>query len=757
MSAALAIGVRALCAFSARHGDLDRRFHMTPSALEGQAGHRSVVARRGAGYQSEIRLQAEVDGLELRGRADGYDPVLSRLEEIKTFRGSFDDIKENQRALHRAQLRTYGYLFCQERLLQSIDLALCYVDISTDREIVETFHCSFIDLTAEVELLCNAFRGWREQELGHQARRNAALVKLQFPFQGFRPGQRDLAEAIYRTSLHSRSLLVEAATGLGKTIATLFPVLKAWPTKHFHKVFFLSARNTGRAPALAAFQSLFPDASGVRVLELVAKDKSCLYLDRECHGESCPLAKKFYDRMPAARQDAVGIFHWDSESVGQIAARHAVCPYYLATELVMWADVVVGDYNHYFDRRAMLFDTSVENDWTVAILVDEAHNLLHRGRAMYSASLSSAAVRDARSALPKSLKRSVHTFLSAFRKYAEVAPYQALANLPAELLESLQTLNKKIGEWQSEINAPLPVSIREIYFDAIRLQDLASRIGQHSFVEITTESTGPDFVATVALRNVYPAPFLRPRFERASVNILFSGTLQPFQFQKDVLGLPEPTRELSLASAFHSSQLHVRIASISMRYRRRTANVGRVAQLICDQFKARPGNYLVFAGGYDYLGQLFDAVRQAGPDIEICAQRKRMTGLEATGFLAQFTSRSQTVGFAVMGGMFSEGVDLPGDHLIGAFICTLGLPTINQSGQEMQQRMDRAFGDGFDYQFLFPAMQRVIQAAGRIIRGPEDRGTLYLIDDRFAQARIRRLLPDWWGLDRPEPGSAQRP
>ena len=301
------VAVRALCEFTAKHGDLDLRFTPSPSALEGMAGHALVAARRGDSYQAEVSLAGEYQQLLVRGRADGYDPDKNQLEEVKTFRGDLARLPDNHRQLHWAQVKIYGWLLCQKLRLSELRLALVYFDIGSQQETLLSELFSADALQHYFEAQCDKFLYWAAQELAHRAARDAALAVLAFPHAAFRPGQRDLAEAVYRSASRGRCLMAQAPTGIGKTMATVFPLLKAAPRQQLDKVFFLAAKTSGRRLALDALALIKGSAPALplRVLELVAKSKACEHLEKACHGESCPLAKGFYDRLPAARSAAL--------------------------------------------------------------------------------------------------------------------------------------------------------------------------------------------------------------------------------------------------------------------------------------------------------------------------------------------------------------------------------------------------------------------------------------------------------------------
>lgn len=746
---AYTVAVRALCEFTAKQGDLDLRFTPAPSAQEGIAGHLTVTARRPAGYQKEITLAETHGPLSVRGRADGYDPALNRLEEIKTHRGKLDAMPANHRHLHWAQARVYGHLMCRKLGLAEIDIALVYFDIVDQTETVlvetQTAHA----LAAHFDTQCARFIAWARQELAHGAARNQALDSLAFPHADFRPGQRTLAEAVYRAAVSGKRLVVQAPTGIGKTVGTLFPLLKAWHGQQLDKIFFLTAKSAGRQLALDALTTLA--ARPLRVVELVARDKACEYPGRACHGDACPLARGFYDRLPGARAAALERALLDRASIADVARAHEVCPYYLSQELARWADVIVGDYNYYFDTSAMLFALAEANRWRVAVLVDEAHNLVERARGMYSATLDQRAFDAMRRGAPAWLKKPLGRVARSWNETAREqraadTDYAAHAQAPAAFLGALTQAVSHMTEMLVEQPDSFTPEILRFYFDAIHFARIAERFGTHSIFDIALErSHGGKRPAVLCLRNVVPGPHLAPRFARAHSVALFSATLTPAHFYANTLGLPESCVRVDVESPFDATQLDVRaIADVSTRYRDRADSVARIADLIAAQFFRAEGNYLSFFSSFEYLTQVAAALIERHPSIPCWQQSRAMSEAEQHAFLERFVPDGRGVGFAVLGGAFGEAVDLPGTRLVGAFVATLGLPQLNPVNEQMRARMHEAFGEGYAYTYLFPGLQKVVQAAGRVIRGPLDRGVLYLIDDRFARAEVRRLLPAWW-------------
>ncbi|RJP65058.1 MAG: ATP-dependent DNA helicase [Comamonadaceae bacterium] len=743
------VAVRVLCAFAAKTGDLDLRFTPSPSAQDGIAGHATVTARRGAGYQRELALSARCGDLRVQGRADGFDPATPRLEEIKTHRGDAALIPDNHRALHWAQARVYGWMLCEQQGLERIELALVYFNIDTGRETVLPVWHSAAELKAFFESLCARYADWARAEQAQRGARDAALQALAFPFDGFRPGQREMAAAVYRAHGAGRHLLAQAPTGIGKTMATLFAALRAAPAQGTDKLLYLTAKTPGRQLALHALRRL--QAKPLRVLELVARDKACEHPDKACHGDACPLARGFYDRLPQAREAAAEAGWLDKAALRGIALQHGVCPYYLGQDLLRWSDVIVGDFNHFFDLSAGAWSLTVNEGLRVGLLVDEAHNLVERARLMYSAELHPARFQALRKTAPAALRKPMDRL---HRQWATLARAQTqdhtvLPGLPGAFVDALQRHGAELSDHLAHDPQAHDARLQAWLFEVLHFLRVAEVFAEHSLVDLTrpTHAMGRTRHPVLNIRNLDPGPLLRPRWQAAHSATLFSATLSPMDYVSDLLGLPEDTARLDVPSPFDAAQLRVRVAPhISTRYGDRADSLDRLVDVVATQYAARPGNYLAFFSSFDYLQQALQRLQALHPALPVWAQARGMSEAEREAFVARFTEDGQGIGFAVLGGAFGEGIDLPGPRLIGAFIATLGLPQVNPVNERLRARLQARFGQGYDYAYLFPGLQKVVQAAGRVIRGPMDRGTVWLLDDRYGRAEVRRLLPAWWGL-----------
>ena len=404
--------------------------------------------------------------------------------------------------------------------------------------------------------------------------------------------------------------------------------------------------------------------------------------------------------------------------------------------------------------------------------------MIERARSMYSAALSQTQLQAVYATSPKAVRSALDKLNRAFNDVhkTQVDAYLVVQELPLDFLKTLQLLITVITDFLIANPTRIDGDLQAFYFEALHFSRMADSFGAHSMFDITlndaleVESSlmhGGQGCATMNIRNLVPAPFLSPRFTAAHSVALFSATLSPPQFYKDTLGLPLTTAWIDVQSPFSHTQLRVTVVSnISTRYQHRDQSLAPIADLMAQQYDAAPGNYLVFTSSYDYLQKLAQFFNQRYPHITTWAQTRQMNEAGREQFLGRFTTASEGIGFAVLGGAFAEGIDLPGRRLIGAFIATLGLPQVNPINEEIKTRMAAYFDNqdenqnkyqgkaqserdskAYNYTYLYPGLQKVVQAAGRVIRTQQDEGVIYLMDDRFTQPEVKRLLPGWWRVE----------
>jgi DNA excision repair protein ERCC-2 len=748
------IAVRALAAFSAKTGSLDRRFTPGPTALEGIEGHQLVASRRSEDYQTEISLNLDYKTLHIRGRADGYDPGRHCLEEIKTFYGDFEKIPPNHRELHWAQAKLYGWMLCEQQGFEQINLALVYFHVGDQKEhrIEDTFTAQ--ELKSFGSRLADIYHQWQLHIDQRMQALQPWLEQLTFPYEAMHSSQRQMAEAVYKAAATGRVLLAEAPTGTGKTLASIFPALKAMAKTPVDKIFYLTAKSTGKHLALENIQLIAtPSDTPLRALELTAQQKACFEPDKQCNGESCPFALDFYRKLPAAREAASNIPVLDQATLATLAREHQLCPFYLSMEMSRWVDLVVADFNYYFDGNPLLLALTNEFDWKPYLLIDESHNLLDRGRQMFTASLNRGLLRGAKQQAPKKLKTSLERINRIWRELIKSLESQdsqfTIINVPSDKfnLALLAFTNDYVELLQQQPEHPMQhTQVQDFFFEALNYQLVLELVDYDYCVDMQNTGSKDEIIT---LRNLIPARLLAQRLAAAHSACFFSATLQPAYFYHTLLGLPDDAVHIQVESPFAAEQLQVNIAQgLSTRYKDRQQSVQPICNLVEKQLQTQPGNALIFFSSYEFLQQVKQQLEPqlAHLDVQLLTQARNMSESDRQDFLQQFSQHRNLLGLAVLGGSFSEGVDLAGDDLTGVFIATLGLPQVNPVNEYMRQFFQKEFQQGYNFTYLYPGLQKVIQAAGRVIRTRKDTGYLWLLDERFGQREIQALLPAWWKI-----------
>jgi DNA excision repair protein ERCC-2 len=749
-----AVAIKTLVEFSAKTGSLDRRFTPSPTGLEGIEGHKKVSAKRHKEYLTEVSLSITYNDITFRGRADGFNPKTQCIEEIKTFYGDVDRIPDNHRELHWAQAKCYGWLYCAQHGLEEINLALIYFELRNEQEYSFEEIWSAKDLQDYFEHLAETYCAWNHQLSFRQEALYAWLKQLQFPYGTMHASQRIMAEAVYKSAATGRVLMAEAPTGTGKTLAALFPTLKAMPRTPVDKIFYLTAKTTGKQLALENIALIASDKNQqvpLRTLELTAQEKSCLEPLKKCRGDSCDYALDFYKKLKLARQAAFKISILDKQALNQLAQEFTICPFYLSMEMSRWVDIVVADVNYYFDGTPLLLALTQEFDWKPSLLVDESHNLIDRGRSMYTATLNRADLLSAKKSAPTIIKKLLEKTNKAWLYLLKTIPketanYIRLDLLPEKLGIALEEFTNGYIEFlQQNPDHPVQESItQEVFFNALNYQRILELYDEDFCIDMQNVGTKEK---VLTLRNLIPARQLGARLGFAHSACFFSATLHPVNYYQTLLGLPENSVHIKAPSPFTKEQLTIHIATqLSTRYKDRAAAINPLCKIIVQQLQDIPGNALVFFPSYEFLQQAEKQlhIHLATTDIELLVQSRRMSEQDRDLFITRFNQQDNLLGLAVLGGAFSEGIDLAGNALKGAFIATLGLPQVNPINEHVRDVMQEKFGEGYDFTYTYPGIQKVIQAAGRVIRKTSDDGYVWLLDQRFEQQHIKRLLPEWW-------------
>ncbi len=753
----LKIAVRELVEYVLRSGDLAFEFLGSSRPVEAIRAHQKIQSSRPATYQPEVAISHQVETdrfrLHIGGRIDGVftDAAPAIIEEIKTTSRDPAYFAKNENPVHWGQAKTYAYIYGRQMGLDELAVQLTYYQIDTGnhREIKRVFDISelelfFGDLVSRYLVWAATLADWSE-------RRDESIQDLAFPFESYRPGQRQMAVEAYRTICNGGQLLVQAATGIGKTIAVLYPAVKSLVENHDQKIFYLTARTTGKIVAEKAVTELRAKGLKLKSLTLTAKDKICFCPQSACHPDECEFARGHYDRINAAVED---IFKQDAFSREQIIATaraFSVCPFEFSLELATWADCIICDYNYSFDPRVYLRRFFQEDSGAYIFLIDEAHNLVDRSREMFSAEIFKQPVLDVRRQLKKELPHvykslgRINAWLVKARKKCEASGNPlAEEDLPDELIPLLRGFLFITERWLSKnFKTAFRESLLDLYFAVSGFIRVADQYDQ----SYTTcyEKIGKDL--KIRLFCMDPTLHLERALERCRTAVFFSATMTPIEYFKQILGCQPTASYLILPSPFPSDNLGLFIADhISTYYRQRDQTVNQVNQVISTLIAQKSGNYLLYCPSYVYLRKIFDAFTTRNPHTETILQRPNMSEPEREAFLEQFSrdNRQTLVGFAVMGGIFGEGIDLVGDRLVGAMVVGVGLPGISLERELIKEYFTRTLNAGFEYAYLYPGINRVLQAAGRVIRTENDRGVVLLIDQRYAHYQYKTLLREEW-------------
>ena len=737
---ALTLPIRRLVEFLLRTGSIDSRFTGFDRALEGARLHRKLqraAVKEYPDYQAEAALKQDYTcagiAYTLEGRADGIftdKDGTPTIDEIKTTTLPPEFITGEQSPEHWAQAQIYAAIYARQQGLPAMRVRLVYYQVDEDLEFTFNHDYSADALDAIVTDLLTQYAPWAKRSAEWQRMSRASWQALPFPFASYRPGQRAMMNAVYKTCTEGGQLLCQAPTGIGKTMSVLFPALKA--VGEGGPIFYLTARGTTRAAAenaLTLLRAADPDLK-LRSVTLTAKDKICLQEHRECTPEACPYANGYYDRVKAALWDGLDTHALTADALQALANKHKVCPFELGLDLSLWCDVVVGDYNYLFDPVVHLmrfFETAGD----YLFLIDEAHNLPGRARDMHSASLCKSVFYDAKKRLGKgksSLKNALTKVNNIFiewrhrceeilgdsrfgRTYFEKSRAEDFDRALTKLCEPLEI-------WLDEHRDPGEThdALLQLYFDIRAWLRVADTFDNHFVLQIS--AVGSEVRA--AMLCLDPSDFLAADFAKGRAAVLFSATLAPAGYYKDLCGLSD-ARAVALRSPFDPTNMGLWCArQVSTRYKDRADSIAKVSDLLAVMTAAQPGHYLAFFPSYSYLQQVWEDFTARYPDQPTLCQESAMDEGQRTEFLAQFLARDgkPLLGFAVLGGVFGEGVDLTGESLIGVAVVSPGLPQIGPRQEQLRDYFEETRGAGFDYAYRYPGMNKVLQAAGRVIRTP---------------------------------------
>lgn len=739
------ISVRRLIEFVGRSGDIDRGFFSNARAMAGVAAHQKIQSGYGEKLQREVFLRTREETEEvvfiIEGRADGIsagETVV--IDEIKSTTRSLEELSYNSNPLHWAQVKVYAYIYAKEHDLLEVTAQLTYFQLESEeiKQIAKTF--SFVQLREFFMELIYAYYEFSKRIAQWKTKRNLSLKALPFPFSNYRKGQRQLAVAVYQAILEERRLFVEAPTGIGKTISTLFPAIKAIGQGGIDQIFYLVGRSTQKETVRETLYRLQDRGLRLKYLMITAKEKICFNDEVKCNPIDCPYAKGHYDRVGDAIMDIFD--HEDSftgKKVEQYAKLHQVCPFEFQLELANFSDCIIGDYNYVFDPAVYLrqfFESSLSR---YLFLVDEAHNLVDRGREMYSAKIAKEDLEELIEEIPQDYRR-IQKYLWEIREaWDNLAPGPRYQYPELTVLnDSLQKLMYSLPDFLSkEKNHPQYDRILELYFSFFAYQRLLEYYNE-DFVTVIQDNT-------IKLLCLDTAGIFENILTRAKTGVFFSATLTPIKYYAHLLGGGKNPAHFCLDSPFAPEKLKVLCSkTIATTYRHRRGNIPLIVEHL-RTFSQRQGNYIFFFPSYAFMEEVFAQYQKV--DSQAVMQERNMSEQQRNDFLEQFTCSTDVRAFAVMGGVFGEGIDLVGNRLIGAAIVTVGIPQISYERNILCEHFSRRYQKGYEFAYMYPGMIKVAQSGGRVIRHGKDIGALLLIDLRFCDSAYQVLLPKHWRLD----------
>lgn len=754
------ISVRALVEFVLRSGDIDNRRSGAAQKDAMAAGtriHKKIQKRMGGNYRAEVPLKYaaldEEEDIELlvEGRADGIfeEDGIVTIDEIKGVYMDLERLTEPV-AVHMAQAMCYGYFYCCDRNLDGVRIQLTYCNLETEE--IRRFHedRSKEELEAWFRSVIHEYFKWARYLCHHELQRNQSISGLEFPFP-YREGQRDLAVAVYKTISRKKRLFIQAPTGIGKTLSTIFPAVQAMGAGKASKVFYLTAKTITRTVAEEAFRILRSRGLVFTAVTITAKEKLCPMEKAECNPEACPYAKGHFDRVNEAVFDILHLEQeMDRETVLRYAEKYRVCPFEFCLDISSWTDGIICDYNYVFDPNVRLkryFADGASGDYL--FLVDEAHNLVSRAREMYSASVYKEdflevkrIIKGKSPRLERQLDRCNKLLLSMKRECGDWQLLEDVTGLAAGIMTAfsyMETFMEVFPEF------PERETVLDFYFCLRDFLNVYEELDGHYRIY---EENREDGSFLVRLFCVDPSRLLSRCMDQGASTILFSATLLPVRYYKTLLSGNQEDYAVYVNSPFPEENRLLMVAEdVSSRYTRRSPSEYRkVADYIRIVTQSRPGNYMVFFPSYQYMGEIEEILEEEPLKADLLVQGQGMGEAEKAEFLEEFEKeRSHSLAaFCVMGGVFSEGIDLKEERLIGVIVVGTGLPMVCVEQEVLKGYFDETEEKGFDFSYQYPGMNKVLQAAGRVIRTPGDRGVILLLDDRFLRRDHLELFPREW-------------
>jgi Rad3-related DNA helicase len=746
--------VRNLVEFCLKQGDIDNRFSGSGRALEGTKAHQKLQEDNGKiyeNYQKEVYLTHEFEMkksvINIEGRADGIINEDGKIiiEEIKSTYKNFAYIDDSNE-VHWAQAKVYALIYGEHNKIDTLHIRLSYVQLETDE--VKSFEREFTlkELKEFTLKLLEEYERFSILIYKKMRNRNESIKDLEFPFEKYREGQRKLINIAYQTIKEKEMLFTQAPTGIGKTISTIFPAVKALGSGIGEKIIYLTAKTINRQVAEDTYDKLRQGGLEFISITIMAKEKICINKEFDCTPENCIYAKDYYSKVKKVILDIIdGEDRISSEILQNYAEKYEVCPFELSLDLSLYCDGIIGDYNYIFDPRVSL-GRILENKGNI-VLIDEAHNLIDRARMMYSASLSKDKIMECKK-IAKGKLSKIHSVLDKINSYfidlRNECEHKSVewfyeVEEPKDLIKYLQFYLKESEEILIRGNRFEGYGeILQLYFDINAFISTMQLYDEN--YRTCIEKEAQDLKLTLYCVN--PAKNLKEYLSKCYSAIFFSATISPIMYYINMLGGSDETYRLKLPSPFKRENLNVYLSPVNIRYKYRGKTIGLVKNKILKFVEEQVGNYIIFSPSYVYMELLYDELtKETIKEFEVIKQKQNMSEEEKKEFLSKFKENRNLLMLCVLGGMFSEGIDLPGEQLIGSVIVGVGYPMISMNNEIIKDFYNE---NGYDYSYVFPGINKVQQAVGRVIRTETDKGRILLIDDRYATNKYKLLLPSEW-------------
>ncbi|MCJ0573987.1 ATP-dependent DNA helicase [Enterococcus cecorum] len=750
------VSVRELVAFVHNEESIDNRKQSNHTALEGSKIHRKLQQSMDENYQSEVSLKTVYQGkqfdIQLEGRCDGIWQKENQIiiDEIKTGEHTFEQLEDATLQLFMAQAKIYAYIYALQEKLEEVVVMVRY--FCTQDEKIDKYQnqYSFDELNDYYQATMKEYEKWLIFLDKYRQNRQKKLQALQFPYNNYRKGQRELSIAVYRTLSQEKCLFMEAPTGTGKTLSTLFPALKAMGEYNQGRIFYLTAKTITRQVALDTMKLFEEQQSEIKTIEISAKEKICFMNECKCNPDYCPFAKNYYQKQKLAIWDLLNNGHFYSrEQISEVAKKYECCPFELSLDLSLYSDVIVCDYNYLFDPQVYLKRFFELEETDSYFLVDEGHNLISRAREMYSKVLSLQLIKDFKKLLPKH-HRKHHKILQQFIEYCEESrkllkdrDYLFQKELPDKLIDLGYRWSEYFRDFLLELKDEIPTWLQNLYFDLMSFLKISEYYDDHFTFLVELVNHELQF----KIFCLDPAQFIKQKLDFGKGSVLFSATLSPVQYYQNLLVGHTDDLTFRQSSPFNQNQFQVLVADyLTMTYKYRSKVVDSLCELIKKATDIKAGNYFCFFPSFSYMEEVYQRYIQLYPEAEVLIQSRELKDVEKEVFLANFQAQNEQVvlGFCVLGGVFSEGIDLKKNRLIGSIIVSVGLPQISKEQEELKNYFDEKNQQGFYYIYQLPGFNKIMQAAGRVIRTEEDRGVILLIDQRFSRKDYMQLYPTHW-------------